>query len=335
MLTDDEIRAALKRAFSLGQTYWQQADSDSYAQNRRADDTRAKFDQLVTVTALAAAPQDEPVAFHELLREAEAEVRAKPVWKRYIDGTPLANDVPVWMAVFAQHHARTIAPPAPAPQPSADPWRSTVEQMLATTEQTASDDPRESIDRLISWHVSVALDPLVSSDARALVQRGRGEVAAQLSAEPIVWECQAGGLKPLSQRLYDAQPDDIKRHYTRMQPPSELVRAARDAADVLDGAVRGYRSHDPAEVRDALRRALDATAPPATVKSSLTVPDAIPETGEARDAARYRWLRDTPATQARLDIRQWLWSRPGGAWTMDQIIDSAMGDAPEAKGEPT
>lgn len=71
-----------------------------------------------------------------------------------------------------------------AAQPSADLWRSTVEQMLATTEQVASDDPRESLDRLIDWHVAVAMDPLVSSDARALVQRGRGEVAAQPSADP-------------------------------------------------------------------------------------------------------------------------------------------------------
>lgn len=210
------------------------------------------WNERVIEAALAAAPQGEPVAFHELLREAEAEVRAKPVWKRYIDGTPLANDVPVWMAVFAQHHARTAAPPAPAAQPSAtgvadlrdakwldpecadrgacqslrfkaaqpsaDPWRNAVEQMLATTEQTASDDPRESINRLINWHVSVAMDPLVSSDARALIQRGRDE--AQSSAEP-----------------------------------SELVRAARTVvAEWREPNV--LRAMDDAI--DALRHALDA-----------------------------------------------------------------------------
>jgi hypothetical protein len=35
-------------------------------------------------------------------------------------------------------------------------------------------------------------------------------------AEPVAWECKAGGLKPLSQRLYDLQPDNIQRHYTRI-----------------------------------------------------------------------------------------------------------------------
>lgn len=94
--------------------------------------------RAVAAAALAAAPQGEPVAFHELLREAEAEVRAKPVWKRYIDGTPLANDVPVWMAVFAQHHARTAAPPAPAAQPSADLEH--LRALLADSVQYVTDD---------------------------------------------------------------------------------------------------------------------------------------------------------------------------------------------------
>lgn len=41
------VEKALRRAFSLGQTYWQQADSESYVQNRRSDETHAKFEALV------------------------------------------------------------------------------------------------------------------------------------------------------------------------------------------------------------------------------------------------------------------------------------------------
>ena len=33
----DALSKALSRAYSLGQTYWQQADSESYAQNRRSE----------------------------------------------------------------------------------------------------------------------------------------------------------------------------------------------------------------------------------------------------------------------------------------------------------
>lgn len=53
------LQQALRRAFNLGQTYWQQADSEYTSQHRKADETAAKFDALVTETldaALAAAP---------------------------------------------------------------------------------------------------------------------------------------------------------------------------------------------------------------------------------------------------------------------------------------
>ncbi len=57
----------------------------------------------------APAPAAPPVAWTDLLREAELIVKRKPLWKRFIDGTPLENDIAVWMADFAQEHA------APAP----------------------------------------------------------------------------------------------------------------------------------------------------------------------------------------------------------------------------
>ena len=44
---DDAVSKALRRAWQLGQTYWQQADSESYSQNAKADGTQAKFQALV------------------------------------------------------------------------------------------------------------------------------------------------------------------------------------------------------------------------------------------------------------------------------------------------
>lgn len=41
-----QVHEALKKAFQLGQTYWQQADSDSFIQNKKSDETRAKFLKL-------------------------------------------------------------------------------------------------------------------------------------------------------------------------------------------------------------------------------------------------------------------------------------------------
>ena len=61
--------------------------------------------------AALAQPEQEPVDFASLLREAGEFVQSKPTWKRFIDGTPLANDIAVWMSVFAQDVARRTSPP--------------------------------------------------------------------------------------------------------------------------------------------------------------------------------------------------------------------------------
>ena len=44
--TEQALTDALRRAFSLGKTYWQQAHSDFISQHVKADATRAKFQEL-------------------------------------------------------------------------------------------------------------------------------------------------------------------------------------------------------------------------------------------------------------------------------------------------
>lgn len=46
-LTPEALTAALRRAYSLGQIYWQQVDSDRASQHRKADETEARFRALV------------------------------------------------------------------------------------------------------------------------------------------------------------------------------------------------------------------------------------------------------------------------------------------------
>lgn len=49
----DMVCRALGRAWGLGQTYWQQADSESYSQNRKSEETQRKFDALLEETRSA------------------------------------------------------------------------------------------------------------------------------------------------------------------------------------------------------------------------------------------------------------------------------------------
>jgi len=54
-------------------------------------------------------------------------------------------------------------------------WREAVENELVVCEQTVDSypTPTDAVRGLISWHCSVALDPLVSSSAAALIDQGR------------------------------------------------------------------------------------------------------------------------------------------------------------------
>ena len=55
-----------------------------------------------------AGTEQEPVAWVSLIQEAQAIVEGKYLFKRFIDGTPLSNDIAVWMTKFALKYA---APP--------------------------------------------------------------------------------------------------------------------------------------------------------------------------------------------------------------------------------
>ena len=53
-------------------------------------------------------PAQEPVAWADIQKEAQQIVESKFLWKKFIDGTPLSNDIACWMADFAQQYT---APP--------------------------------------------------------------------------------------------------------------------------------------------------------------------------------------------------------------------------------
>ena len=46
-MTKELLDRYLKEAYRMGQVFWQQADSGFVSQNKKADVTKAKFDQLL------------------------------------------------------------------------------------------------------------------------------------------------------------------------------------------------------------------------------------------------------------------------------------------------
>lgn len=76
-------------------------------------DTRQR--DLLREAAAALAGEGSPVSpaqdYVSLLKEAKRRVNASVLYRRFIDGTPLENDIAVWMADFASEQ---IAPVSPA-----------------------------------------------------------------------------------------------------------------------------------------------------------------------------------------------------------------------------
>jgi hypothetical protein len=58
-MSKEAMKLALKRAFQLGQDYWYQADHEFVSQNKKSDETRAKFEQLIDDTCQALAKQEQ------------------------------------------------------------------------------------------------------------------------------------------------------------------------------------------------------------------------------------------------------------------------------------
>ena len=109
------------------------------------------------------------------LREAaqaapDAEVRAQhKEFARWFlelsDKSALASEYLAWLAWKA-----ALA------HPPRNEWREAVHDELVTTWTLSAenkDDPRKALQDIINWHVSVSLDPAVSSDAQALIERGK------------------------------------------------------------------------------------------------------------------------------------------------------------------
>lgn len=72
-LPREVVEKALRRAYALGQTYWQQADSDSFSEQRRSNETAVKFSQLVADTC-SAPPAPAPEAVDAALVKKAREV---------------------------------------------------------------------------------------------------------------------------------------------------------------------------------------------------------------------------------------------------------------------
>lgn len=121
-------------------------------------------------------PGERKVDFVSLLSAAQSHVRASCLYERFIDGTPLSNDIAVWMAEFAASAIRDAPVGSVTPASSealGNTSRSAAQDLNASSSSPAALSAEQAkelglnvdmldVDRLRDWARLVEDDPLVT-----------------------------------------------------------------------------------------------------------------------------------------------------------------------------
>ena len=142
------------------------------------------------------------------------------------------------------------ASPPPA-QPPQNPWRDAIDEALVVAHLGVATEPYDDLNRLLEWHHDVWLDPAVSSDAQALIDRGAAE-ERQRTAQPAQAEfhnpwrtslenCISGDnyLRASEYRDLIEELDELYR-LRAAQPPREPVQPLSDTVSVCKTDANNY-----------------------------------------------------------------------------------------------
>jgi LPS O-antigen subunit length determinant protein (WzzB/FepE family) len=120
------------------------------------------------------------------------------------------QDGMVGMAAHAEQLERELA--------AAKAWKDAVIEKLAITWAITSENencPQKAIDDLVASQVAIALDPAVSSDAAALIERGRQEMRAEVER-----------LRGIVPEFLEKLNDELCAENERLRTQVEALRAA-------------------------------------------------------------------------------------------------------------
>ncbi len=111
------LRLALRESFSLGQTYWQQVDSESYSQKAKSEVTAKRFADLADETCAA------------LLRELAAEPEPAPGYCKHCKQYTIEQPLPAEPDEDAQYRCGgpgcdgNCCQPVQEPEQEAEGWK--------------------------------------------------------------------------------------------------------------------------------------------------------------------------------------------------------------------
>jgi len=138
-------------------------------------------------------------------------------------------------SALASEYLAWLAWKAALAHPPRNEWREAVHDELVATWTLSSenkDDPRKALQDIINWHVRASLDPAVSSDAQALIERGKAmRDEWRLASEPpdstrsvLIW-LKFGDVETFGKTLGGpsgfAFQNGAITHWRDIEPPTE------------------------------------------------------------------------------------------------------------------
>lgn len=272
-MKEEALRAAMRKAFNFGQTYWRQADSDHVSQHKKADITRDKFIQLTEDTCA-------------ILEDAAA-----PVLPVEQPSQPAVRTADCTLCGFcAATGERIAASPIAEQAPSPDlKWLAAIQALCVTIDQECT--RKQGL--LSEWDQGWFLGQLHVFDLYTATPKDAIEQAREYMRKVFI-EADKG------RALQSGQPQDQSGcdSALRAEPAGQHNATASDAADFLDKKADDYANEygavDPdtgtlefknihgEEYYNCLReladdiRALPATAAPVPHMGGNTKPESSP-----------------------------------------------------------
>lgn len=157
-----------------------------------------------------------------LLNEASRIVQHKPTWNRFIDGTPLQNDIAVWMADFARAYVLSaIDVLKPITTPPAQPAREWVGLTGSDVIQLMPDDSRDlTMGQLVDYGRAIE-SKLREKNAGQTSDKANVEAAILAEREACAQVCDMLG----------EEMDNPKDGVFINHPPSHCATAIRARSD--------------------------------------------------------------------------------------------------------
>ena len=345
----DTVCKALRRSWQLGQTYWQQADSESFIQHKKSETTHAAFVALLddTRAALASAPA-QPVA-----EPAEVSAVESNTAGAAIAAGAVYAELPMQFAcsgvfpVYSADQMRAFADGTHALRTKSEASREFLERMLSAMEGVidVADRKTAEFDALRSCVVDLTLMLFKPEALRA--SRGLAPAGAAPDDQMIIeYGIKASRMMARDLTRFDAACEVDK--YLREEGAPGYYRHRMSI--ILFGNVEGTEaSRAPENEAPQPSPTPQADSQPAPLREGEWINDAgrikwllwrvqdleaklaarAPADSVLEDAARYRWIRGPVEESTRYS--RWrieYWDGPNG-WQpmqrerMDSAIDAA------------